>query len=133
MKIMINYDLINAIRNVNEELVPFKIVRNRKNDYLSFLPIYTLLNLCNGDSLLEMIGTLGLQYGMVLSIDMVLFALYKNMVGDDFYTKKSSDDLKKLVGQLDALNISTSYDLLLKSEVYEKNIKWNLINSSYLI
>lgn len=85
-------------------------MRNRKNVYLSFLPIYTSLNLCNGYSLLEMIGTLGLQYGMVLSFDMALFALYKNMTGENFYTKNFSNDLKKLVGQLDALHLSTSYD-----------------------
>lgn len=36
MKLVINYDLIDAIRNVNEPISPFKIVRNRKYEYLTF-------------------------------------------------------------------------------------------------
>lgn len=45
------------------------------------------------------------------------------MNGLDFYADKSSRSLKKLVSQLENLNISTSYDLLLQSEVYHKKYK----------
>lgn len=41
MKLIINYDLIDAIRNVNEPLTPFKVVRNHKVDILTlYLPFF---------------------------------------------------------------------------------------------
>lgn len=51
--------------------------------YHSLLP----LNLYTGCSMLEAIGKLGLQYGMVLYIDMFSHLLFKNITGDDFYLK----------------------------------------------
>ncbi len=36
MKLVINYDFFNAIRDVNEPLTPMKIVRTHKITYVSF-------------------------------------------------------------------------------------------------
>lgn len=66
MKLIINYDL-DAIRNVNEPISPFKIVRNRKYEYLTFqFPLLAFFDFCSGDNVLEMIETLGMQFGMIV-------------------------------------------------------------------
>ena len=39
------------------------------------------------------------------------------------FADKSADELKRLVPKLKELNVSTNYDLLLKSELYEKKYK----------
>lgn len=122
MKLVINYDLIDAIRNVNEPLTPFKVVRNRKNNFLTYLSILTLINFCQGSSVLETIEKLGMYFGTVISAD-ILIAMSKSTTSVDFFADESSKNLKRLVGELEALNISTSYDLLLKSEIYDKKYK----------
>lgn len=132
MKLVINYDLMDAICNVNEPLTLLKVVRNKKVDYLTFnVPFFSIIDFLIESQSLEFFGTLGLQMGVVVATHMGIDLLCSRIVGADQYGYKSAKDLKKLVGQLDALNISTSYDLLLKSEVYDKKHKVE-INKDHL-
>lgn len=125
MKLIINYDLITAICNVVEPVTPLKVIRNKKVDYLTFnIPLFSAINMLNEpNSLGEFLGTLGLQMGIVIACHTGLDLLCSQIVGVDQYAYKSTKDLKKLVGQLEALQVSTTYDLLLESEVYEKKYK----------
>ena len=52
--------------------------------------------------------------------------LYHLITGDDDYKNKSIDDLKSLVSKFKDLYINTDYDLLLKSELYDKKYKVHL-------
>ena len=49
--------------------------------------------------------------------------LVDKAMGIDTYATKAMNRLKKLVGELDSINVKTSYDLLLDSELYEKNYR----------
>lgn len=69
------------------------------------------------------IGVLGMHCGIALAMNMGMASLYTKLAGVDQYADQSSDNLKKLVSQLEDLNVSTDYDLLLKSEVYDKKYK----------
>lgn len=124
MKLIINYDLMNAICNVNEPLTLFKIIRNSKVRYLTFnIPWCLFLDFLMGPGSFGFLGTLGLQMGLIGMGDTGLDLLYKNIYGVDQYARKSTLDLKKLVVQLEDLQVSTDYNLLLESKVYQKNYK----------
>lgn len=122
MKILVNYDLINSIKNVNEPMSPFKIVRNKKASWAKFnLPIYTAIDLTFNK--LETIPlVLAFQFGLLLTAEMVA----NSVMGFDIYKNESDRNLKRLVPQLQDLNVETDYDMLLKSELDDKSYRFRL-------
>ena len=123
MKLVINYDFIDKIKDVNENYGVMKIVRNRKR-YLVFhltplcivvdLPIY----LMGKESALIVFVSQAISYFMIE------YMAYKQV--GDFYKEEAINKIKQLVTLLKDINVDTSYDLLLKSEVYEKKYKIHL-------
>ena len=115
MKLVIYYDFINALRNVNEPLNAFKVVRNEKNVYIKktlpfFLGVDTIVTLGNPERIPIV---LSLQYLSLLGV--LSLGMYKNKDLKDFYKDRSRNDLINLTSQLKDLNINTDYDLLSKS------------------
>ena len=45
MKLLINYDFFNAVRNGNENTHPLKVIRNEKKKYAIMFPIYLSISL----------------------------------------------------------------------------------------
>lgn len=119
MKLIINYDFIEAIRNVNEPLGPMKVVRNKKRLLICLVPYDMTLNLLNQRDLPTSICMTGLLFGSLIASEIVV----SNICKVDPYALKSSNHLKRLVPQLNSLNVSTDYDLLLKSELYESKYR----------
>lgn len=123
MKLLINYDLINAVKNVNEPLTLFKIVRNEKNKYYkdvlpSFLMLDTLICMKN----IERIPIILLaQYATSSAI---IYSAAKAQ--DDQYKHNSRNSLIKLTNKLKDLNIDTEYNLLSKSTLDGKVINLSL-------
>ena len=139
MNIMINFDFINAVKNVNENFTLKKITRNQKVKFLTInLPIYTFLNyvFCEGN-IPKVLGTLSLQ----IAVSYLLELFFYKVTDLDSFKYISDRDLKKLVSQLQESDIDTTYDLVKQSELYDKkyNIRLNekkipqLVQSKYIL
>lgn len=139
MNILINYDYMNAVKNVNEPFTPFKIIRNNKAKFAKYhLPIYLTLDLLIvGTDLKKIFRYLALQFGLAIAMEFIIYLA----AGDDLLRVKSEVDLKELVRQFKDANVETSYDLVRKSKVYDKKyeVKINenkipeLIQSKYIL
>lgn len=125
MKLVINYDFFNAVRNVNEPYGPLKVIRNEKNKYMMRLPIWSLLNYTVFQNMQDTIGALMVQYMLVMGSDL----LVDKVLGIDSYATKSMNDLKKLVVKLNDINVKTDCELLCQSELYERNYKFSFNES----
>ncbi len=122
MKLIINYDFFNAIRSVNEPTTPLKIIRNEPKYYMvpSFLiPIAYIAGVPSEDFVRSMISL----YGFYLGVDLIFGQVYKNYLGEDKYSLRANRNLIKLPGLLSNINVKTNYDMLLKSELYERRFK----------
>ena len=129
MKLIIHYDVINAILNVNEEMNCFKVIRNSKKRLAILAPSWFLLSYIIQRNIPESIMTTLLT--CVLSAGRTSFD--QKMLGFDSYKNKSSNDLKKLVSELkEFLYLDTSYDLLLESKLTERNYKINFDKENLL-
>ena len=123
MKLVINYDFINAVLNVNEKITPFKLIRNNKKLYLMYyLPFFMIGNLSINKNASLILKELIIEYGFVVGSE--LFASL--ITGVDIYKNKSIRDLKNLVYDLNDLFVKTDYDLLLNSELYKRKYKINV-------
>lgn len=128
MKLVINYDFFNAIRDVNEPLTPMKIVRNNRK-YKFLAPVTLGIGYLGGMSPESIARYLILWYGIYITTDLALDNAIKRLNNNvDSYALTASTRLKNLSLKLDDINVKTNYDMLLKSELYEKNHKLELSN-----
>ena len=124
MRIIINYDLINAIRNVNEPLGTLKIVRNDyKKSMLFPIPELFAINIfsCSKD-IYKAMCMLGLEIALIVSGKLVI----GNRTGKDIYKIDSKEKLEKLIVELNKNNINTDYALLTNSILFEKKHKFSI-------
>jgi hypothetical protein len=138
MKLLINFDFWNAVRNVNEPFTPFKLIRNEKNHYVKHLiPIYFLIDIM-GHTVPKAIGILIAQMSTLVT---TVFLVEKKLLDIDKYKQKSDFDLSNLVSKLKDIDVETDKELIkettLDSKVY--NIKLNekklpvLVESKYVL
>lgn len=115
MNIIVNYDLIENIKNATEPLSPFKLVRCKKRKLcFYYVPCLTILNgLTNRHFLLP---SLAISLGLVC----VYETFPELMARVDPFSLKAKSDLHKLASQLRDNNINTNYDMLLASQVEAK-------------
>ena len=120
MKLVINYDFFNAIRDVNEPLTPMKIVRNNRK-YKLLAPVTLGIGYLGGMSPESIARYLILWYGIYITTDLALDNAIKRLNNNvDSYALTASTRLKNLSLKLDDINVKTNYDMLLESELYEK-------------
>ena len=126
MKIITDFDFCNAVKDVNETLLPIKVIRNNQKKYACLLPVYSSIILIiqkfTDLDVRRFIISLINAYGYLLSFDMLGQLIVKliNEQHNDLYTEKAIENLKRLVVLLSEINVSTNYDKLLESELYEK-------------
>ena len=118
MKIMVNFDLINAILDVNQDFNVMKIVRNNKRQWARFnYPLYIAIDLaCSRGNLSSTLFWLFFQTNLLILPELIAGHITKH----DIYKEKAEDHLKRLVPRLQDINVSASYQQLLRSELYEK-------------
>ena len=129
MKIMINYDFVEALRNVNEPFGPMKVVRNNiyqhlKINYplvLAFDTIYCTL----GNRLDILPVMLGVNVLITEGIPIASAYMANKVVGGDLYKKMSELKLAKLVSEFNNNYIFINYYLLLQSEYYDHIMEVN--------
>lgn len=119
MKLVINYDFFRAVCTANEKFVLVNVIRNEKKP-LFYAGVLLSMYLISND-VQTAIGKdalyLSLSYGFLSAISAMFGDLDKN---------EAIRKLKKLVVQLNDLNLSTDFDLLLQSELYEKKYKFEV-------
>ena len=123
MKIKVNFDLINAIMNVNEDFNAFKVIRNNKKKWATiYLPFYLIVDIALLSKVASIPLCLLIQFGYLTAGEVY----YEHIYNRDIYKEESIDNLRKLVGLLNNIYLETSYDLLLQSELYDKKYKIEL-------
>lgn len=123
MKLVINYDFFNAVRNVNEPLTPMKIVRNDEK-YLGVAPAIWGVGYLFGANWEYIARQFIIVYGIYMTTDLIMDSLFKKLNNNvDFYAQIAIPKLKKLSKMLGDINIKTTYDMLLQAELYEKQYK----------
>lgn len=126
MKIVTDFDFCNAVKDVNGNILLFKVVRNNQKQYAHLFPIYSAIALiCKQYADLdarEVISIIIRTYGYLISIETIAQMIVKilNLDHLDAYTEKSIRNLEKLVTLLERINVSTNYENLLESELYTK-------------
>ncbi len=126
MKIITDFDFCNAVKDVNGNILLFKVVRNNQKRYAHLFPIYSAIALiCKQYADLdarEVISIIIRTYGYLISIETIAQMIVKILNQDhlDAYTEKSIRNLKRLVTLLERINVSTNYEKLLESELYTK-------------
>lgn len=127
MKLVINYDFFNAIKDVNEGFTPMKIVRNNKKVLVTYsFPIWFILDYSVFRNLSTTLKVVLLQF---IAFYMGGEYIIKLLLGKDIYEEKSRERLKMLVSKLKDLNVNTDYKLLIESELQEKKYKIHLNES----
>ena len=132
MKIIINYDFFEAIKNVNENFSSLKIIRNEKYKCLSFsLPLYFVINYFFHYPKINSLMVFPLCFSINIVNEYIKY--YQNH--EDKYKVKAKENLELLAEEFQKFNLKTDYDLLLKSKLYEKhlNIKLNVNNLPVLL
>ncbi len=124
MKLLINYDFFDAVRNVNEPLTPMKIIRNNRFQYAVYCPIWFSLGyFCWKYDIMTNIQHVLVLTGIVTSADIFSDYVMKKKFNVDIYADEASNKLKKLSTMLADINVKTTYDMLLQSELYEHKYK----------
>lgn len=118
MKIIINYDLIDKIK---EAKTGFSLVKSTKRVLLksTFAEMFAIIVSLFSSNPIETISKNALRYFCFY------LALYWMFEGIDIKKNKTKalEDIKRLAIQLKNLNISTGKELLMDSYVYEKEYK----------
>ena len=124
MKLIINYDFFNEINNVNNPLTPLKIIRNNSFRYCYLVSVWSIINIFEKASLEHDLQRLLLWGSMYLAFDYTVnFSFFKKFDNMDIYAYRANMKLRKLPSLLNDINVKTDYDMLLQSELYEKNYK----------
>ena len=137
MKIVVNYDFWNALKNQNEPITPFTVIRNNKDVYLFYYPLIYF-----GYNTTYLTPTKAASFAPIQVAMMSLAECMINNIWDkDYYKEKSTPQLQGLVNKLRAIDVETDFELIKKTtldgRVYnlhlnEKKIP-QLVESKYLL
>ena len=124
MKLIINYDFFNAIRDVREPYGPLTVIRNNNYKYMMSFPLWLTTDVITFNRGSEILSALMLEYSALIFKDMVV-----NQKRDmDVYADKSIHRLNELASMFEDINVKTNFDLLIKSELYDKRYKLARVN-----
>lgn len=125
MKLRINYDFLNKIRNINEPHNPLKVIRNNKNITALYLGANFMFELYRFESISGLMLKM-LYYSAATFSGAIMACSIDMLCNQDYYAKSSSNDIKELVKSLNDLHINTNYELFLDSKLYHKEYKIDL-------
>lgn len=125
MKLRINYDFLEKIRNVNEPHNPLKVIRNNKNITAIYFCSNCMFQLYYFESFNELMLKTLYCCGSTFSVAFVA-CLVEILCKEDYYAKESSNDIKILVNSLNKLHMNINYELFLKFRLFRKEYKINL-------
>ena len=129
MQIMINYDLLETLKNSNEKFGLKKITRAYKIYWLKYhIPIFTLFDMAfsHGD-VVQTIKSLPLQLSCTYFVELLVYLSSQN----DRFKTVSDARLIKLLVDLANNDVDTSYELLKQSTMYDKNYELKRDNKNH--
>lgn len=125
MKLIINYDLIKRIQQAKEDFGISVALKKNIKQVAPLFGIYTAFNLASGQRIDQALSNATLSASLLLTLWATMDLARYHFLGD-IDKRNALNDLKKLSIQLGQFNISTSVDLLLKSEEYDRKYKLEL-------
>lgn len=138
MNLVINYDFINAVLNVNENFTVKKLVRNNKDHWIMFnIPIVSVIEyfIAGNQFFNYMPLATAVHFFIIFQFELIEYGIF-----GDKYKDTSKERLMLLTSLLKDLDINTSYELLKDSKCYHKvrNIKIHnkcpqIIDSKYIL
>ncbi len=123
MKLIINYDFIKEVYNARDNFTLSKSFFNNLPSNIKFIPFAIGISALYGGDLSIASQASVVGFGLISAGDVLTDAIFYKIYGEDVYQMTASKRLKKLVGELEDLNVRTDYDSLLESELYEKHYK----------
>lgn len=130
MKLVINYDFMEAVCNAREPFNTFKVVRNNKKKWMVVdLPLFVAFTFIAPD---RIVGN-AILISSYIVLDVASHMMAHSIVKEDAYYEEASYQLRNLVSQFGNLNISTDYELLLQSELYKKDRKLELKKNPHIL
>ena len=125
MKLLTNFDLIDAINDVNQPLGPMKVIRGNKVKYILDMPLFLSAGLIFQTDIEHTILAASIAYGLTFSTDWLIdYIATKALHSDkDIYADNAKKKLMILSSLLKEINVKTNYDMLLESELYQKKYK----------
>ena len=139
MNIVINYNFVNAVKDINEGFIPSKVVRNNLNMWIKFnLPFLTSLEIAVTKDKFFKYYPVAIAFHLLFVFEAELIK-YK-LLGD-LYKDIADLRLKTLVSMLNDININTDYSLIKDSKCYHtvRNLKLNekkipqIVESKYIL
>lgn len=124
MKLIINYDFVEKVKDVKQPFGPLKIARNNKYRYAFYLSSWSIINIATSDSFPNFLSISLMDIAFIMgymSVEMLMSALLKK----DIYAEPASKKLMELSRLLNSAHINTDYDLLLNSELYKTEYKFD--------
>lgn len=117
MKIVNNYDFINAVKDSNEDYSPSKVIRNHKGPLIVGLSVVTYLNcIAFDENLLKHISDSTLVFSSAILISKLMEYKYHG----DKYKQRADERLNELVDTLNDNDIKTDNHLIRQSTCYNK-------------
>ena len=129
MKVIINYDLVNAIKDIKEPCTPAKVLRNEKDWYMSRMPLFLAMNYAFFGNNIDTLYATGIHFVLAIGSDL----LTQKKIGYDTYAAKARKNLKRLPSDLRKINIDTSYDKLLESYMYYQGFRYQAGDDKVII
>ena len=121
MKVIVNYDLVNAVRNVNEPLTPMKVVRNKKWIWVkTWYPLYLA-----ADFVISEPKRIPFHFLWQIGMLSILETFTAFSMGDPFQNV-SERNLRSLSSLLCRLNVETEYELIKKAQLDGKKYQVRL-------
>lgn len=130
MKLRINYDFFEKIKDVKEPHNPLKIIRNNKNFIILYLSFCTTYDLLVFDSFNEFLSKALIDFSIFL-VSASLTCAIEFLLEIDDYAKTATENLKELASSLNSLYLNTNYELLLESQLSCK--EYNIILNEKMI
>ena len=110
MKLVINYDFFNAIRNVKDPL-PLKLVRNDSKYIYGPVILVACDYMIGNDPITFPLRLLSL-YSIYAAADLITTRIYKKEFNLDKYALDAQEKLRLLPDLLNTINVETNYNML---------------------
>ena len=139
MNLLLDFDVVNAIKDINEGYTPMKIIRN-EGKYIALLgmpSLFALNYLVFGSDVFKEFPAAVVRYFIIY----FGISLAERLIGGDRYKGYADTNLRYLVYQLNQLDTKLDYEMMKEAKCYHRvfNVKLNenkipeIIESKYIL